>query len=301
MNYPRELYDEIDLALLERWVRDGRQEDLHLDFKTLNAGFDKQERKNFARMVSGFANSDGGVVVWGVDCRKVDGIDQAQDLKPVAQVATVLGELQQHTGGATTPMVDGILHRAIATSNGEGFLITFIPASDRAPHMAGLGQDRYYYKRNGAAFYPLEHFDIADMFGKRQRPELSLALRAKVVKSHGDEHRYELFATLENRGRAMARFVKVVIAFPPAVLGWPGSTERADPPRNGRSETVRTALPLFPGETMTLACDSWPYHMNHELYDRFTEKEWPSVNWQIFQEFGPMLEGSVSFESLQNF
>ena len=39
--------------------------------------------------------------------------------------------------------------------------------------MAKLGEDRYY-KRSGDSFYRMEHFDIADMFGRRRRPNLML-------------------------------------------------------------------------------------------------------------------------------
>jgi predicted HTH transcriptional regulator len=50
-------------------------EELFLDYKrsstTLpSARLNDDDRKNLAKAISGFANSEGGVIVWGVDCRQ---------------------------------------------------------------------------------------------------------------------------------------------------------------------------------------------------------------------------------------
>jgi len=60
------------IGLLSRLVEEEWQEDLLLEFKTIEgscAPMAKPDRKNFAIALSGFANSDGGVIVWGVDAR----------------------------------------------------------------------------------------------------------------------------------------------------------------------------------------------------------------------------------------
>lgn len=46
--------------------------------------------------------------------------------------------------------------------------MTFVPESAAAPHMALFGAKRYF-KRSNDKCNPLEHFDIADMFGRRQK------------------------------------------------------------------------------------------------------------------------------------
>src|SRR5262249_37047819 len=55
-----------------------------------------------------------------------------------------------------------------------GFAATVIPASDAGPHQAKLTHDRYF-RRSGASFRTMEHFEIEDMFGRRPRPLLTLA------------------------------------------------------------------------------------------------------------------------------
>ena len=63
--------DAIDEFILER-----QTEELFLDFKQVistgkNANtLHKDDRKNLAKCISGFGNSEGGVVVWGVECSR---------------------------------------------------------------------------------------------------------------------------------------------------------------------------------------------------------------------------------------
>ena len=97
------------------------------------------------------------------------------------------------------PIVDGVQHRAVLTSKGRGFAVTLVPESESGPHMAKLGEDRYV-KRSGDSFYTMEHFDIADMFGRRRKPKLTLAA---TVTARGDYA--EFVIGLRNDRRLSAR------------------------------------------------------------------------------------------------
>lgn len=65
--------------------------------------------------------------------------------------------------------------------------------------MAKLGEDRYY-KRSGASFYKMEHFDIADMFARRRRPNLVVTTLV-----HGTGTDASIIVGLRNDGRVTAR------------------------------------------------------------------------------------------------
>src|SRR5262249_20987672 len=107
----RELYDSLTLDTLNQWVAERRQEGLHLDVKGVGPSLD---RKGFAQCLSGFANSDGGLIVWGVDARKDESsVDAANGLVAIKNPGALLSELNSRTGEATTPIVDGVLHRII--------------------------------------------------------------------------------------------------------------------------------------------------------------------------------------------
>jgi hypothetical protein len=75
----RDYFEGLSLTQIQEFVPDGREEDLHLEFKLISdSELKKDDRRSFARAVSGFANSDGGLIVWRVDARKnKDGVDCA--------------------------------------------------------------------------------------------------------------------------------------------------------------------------------------------------------------------------------
>lgn len=203
----RDDYDAIDCPAIEQFVTTGREEDLHLDFKNAADFARRDDRKSLAIALSGYANSDGGIIVWGVDARENDqGVDCASALQPLPDVQLCLTQLNTFTGQAVSPLVDGIIHKAIPSQNREGFCVSLIPASDAGPHMAKAGEDRYF-KRNGSAFYRLEHFDLADMFGRRQRPVLSVSLVAE--RSGAD-----IFIVIRNDGRGPAKLPYLGVDMP---------------------------------------------------------------------------------------
>lgn len=195
----RALYDALTPERIAGFV--GQQEEnLHLEFKLLNdpqLGH-RDDRKNLARALSGFANSAGGVLIWGVEARKNDqGIDCAVAAPGVPQPPVLLTRLNRLTGEALEPVLSGIEHRIIGDN--PVFVVTFVPESQSSPHMARLGEDRYY-KRSGDSFYMMEHFDIADMFARRRKPQLKLEF---YVRDPGPYAKIVL--GLRNVGRASAR------------------------------------------------------------------------------------------------
>lgn len=74
----------IDVFILTR-----KSEELFLDFKkSADDGIGKllhnDDRKNLAKAISGFGNSEGGIIVWGIHCDKEihDDADIARAKKP---------------------------------------------------------------------------------------------------------------------------------------------------------------------------------------------------------------------------
>jgi len=197
-----EIFDSLGMSSIRDFVSRRQEENLYLDFKTivdasLNSSDDK---RNLARALSGFANSSGGLIVWGIEARKdTDGVDCATALKPIDRVGLFVSRLNALTGGAVDPLVDGVRHRAVEAGSGTGFAVSLIPESDTGPHMAKLGEDRYY-KRSGDSFYKMEHYDVADMFGRRRRPTLRVTYRIVGRGPHA-----AVVLGLRNVGRATAR------------------------------------------------------------------------------------------------
>jgi predicted HTH transcriptional regulator len=145
----QEFYDSLDLKEIRGFVEDNREEDLHLDFKMVSSlPFTRDDRKNFAKALSGFANSSGGIVVWGIDARKNDeGVDSASEEKPIAKLSKLISDLNSFTGEFVNPIVEGVQHKSISIEDDSGFAVSLIPESVSGPHMAKGGEDRYYIEK----------------------------------------------------------------------------------------------------------------------------------------------------------
>lgn len=204
--YPEQLFESLDSTLLQNFIDQRQEENLHIDFKRANAILSRDDRKNLAVALSGFANADGGVIVWGVaTARTNDGVEYASGIDSIAPLSQLVAQLNEFTGQGVNPLVDGVRHRKVEISSDAGVAITLVPSSDAGPHMAKLGEDRYY-KRSGSRFAKMEHFEVADMFGRRQKPDLHVAYRLQGTDVGAPRGRITKIALrLENHGRGSAK------------------------------------------------------------------------------------------------
>jgi len=159
---------------IDQFIATRQVEELFLDFKrsadngeALN--LHQNDRKNLAKAISGFGNSEGGVIVWGVDAsRDRDGADVARAKVPITNVTRFLGWLQGAVSGCTLPAHPGVQYHAISAASGNGFVATLVPKSQLSPHQC-IGDFRYYM-RAGSSFSPVAHSVIAGMMGRRPQP-----------------------------------------------------------------------------------------------------------------------------------
>lgn len=234
---------------VRRWILEGRLEDLTLDFKTAPKSLETgEERKVLAKAISGFSNSSGGLVVWGVDARRdrASGIESAVEA-PLADPDLLLSNLVRHSAVVVSPSATRVAHRLVASRE---FALTYIPETDGPPHMSNV--EHRYFKRSGESFYPMEHYDIADMFGRRAQPLLRPVFR---LKANG------LLVGLENIGRGVATApylaVRVPDEFTSAGHGVDGNGNyglNKLPPSSSQRETFgdSTTTVIHPGQTLAV-------------------------------------------------
>jgi len=208
LDYYRSLDSE---AALQQLIGTAK-EDVHIEFKQKKDGshgkLDVKDGRQFSRALSGFANSDGGVLLFGIE---TDKNDVASGLKPIAEVDAFAVALKKSILNSTMPVVDDVQIGVIAAAlEDAGYVKCLIPKSDKAPHRAMLA-DREYYKRTTDGFYRLEHFDLEDMFGRRPHPSLQmhLSFRSHTPSKVG----FPLKFGFINAGRGIAKHYGFVCRF----------------------------------------------------------------------------------------
>jgi hypothetical protein len=187
----------------------GQTEDLHLDAKEWPPRDDDAQRV-LAKALSGFSNADGGILVIGLEARSTGkgDPDLIQALKPVADAMAVKSKIENLIGNLIEPPLPGIRVAEVFEVAGRpsGFVLVYIPPTDGLPVRSRKHSN--FYMRVSAGAFPMEYFQLADMFGRRQRAVLSLWVtvgrnRADVGASFWER---EFVVGIRNSGRGIAKF-----------------------------------------------------------------------------------------------
>jgi hypothetical protein len=134
-----ELFNRIrngDASEIHRMIGTPVVEELFLDYKRSStplpgAKLSDEDRKNFANGISGFANSEGDVIIWGVDCRQTKHGDVPTKAVPITHPVALKTLFENALGGLTLPAHASVEN--IAMSNTDGFVITYVPADCMSP------------------------------------------------------------------------------------------------------------------------------------------------------------------------
>lgn len=200
---------------IERLVAQRAPETLHFEAKSKERPEDPLltpgDRQNLSKALSGFANSDGGVLVWGLDARPgSDRVDRIQDFAPIGDLEGFVASLEAEPVDSVTPPVDGLSFIPIEDPDapGTGVVVCVIPASDGGPHMAIGKKLHRYYRRDAGDFRAMEHFEVADMFGRRPHPVIRPRMEWSIsFAGPAARRRAELVVQhfVRNEGRGIAK------------------------------------------------------------------------------------------------
>jgi hypothetical protein len=206
-----------DVAELDALI--GQTEDLYLDCKIWPPR-DEDARRVLAKALCGFANAGGGVVVVGMEARsgpsKYDP-DIIQRTVPVADMIAVKSRIESLVGELVEPGLPGVMVATVPNAPGSatGYVLVGVPPTEGLPCRSR--KDQRFYQRISSGTYPMEYFQIADMFGKRHRPQLSLHLEIGRMRLDGQLYEREFVVGIENKGRAVARFPRLSFARVPGI------------------------------------------------------------------------------------
>lgn len=172
---------------IDEFIMNMQTEELFLDFKRADSlgkngsSLHKDDRRNLAKCISGFGNSEGGVVVWGVECsRNIEIGDVAKAKVKVQNVHRFLSWLENAISGCTIPSHNRVRNHIVSVDeNGDGFVATYIPKSELAPLMTTIGNT--FYIRSGSNNVPAPYSVLAGMFGRRPQAEIDLVITDKKL------------------------------------------------------------------------------------------------------------------------
>ena len=166
-------------ALLHSWVASKKQENDFLEFKGAGRIQDKQIKEYWSQTLSGFANTEGGVLVWGIatarilfsddDSRRIDAASEPDLAEKPEVLVQLLKDIKLE---ATNPPVAGVEYRPYDADKGDGsgFVVCFIPEGVDKPYRAELDPRRQYYQRIGDSFTVINHSLLRSLFYPQTAP-----------------------------------------------------------------------------------------------------------------------------------
>lgn len=186
------------------------EESVHLELKRADALL-KKDADKITKTLSAFANSDGGVVIYGVAEQ-----DHVASDYSFVDGNTITTEQISMFARYVQPAIDGLTIYPIRRDDdfSKSIYVVKVPRSDKAPHMA---KDHRYYKRNNVESIPMEDFDVKDVMNRIHNPKLGIIgcfMNKMLQEYENQEFSIISFVTMiVNHGRVLSRDYKLISYF----------------------------------------------------------------------------------------
>ena len=176
----------------------------------------KDTKGIWSEAVTGFSNTEGGVLVWGIDARYDPATqrDVSNGLRLITDVGQFESQLRSTIWNLTTPPTQGIQIKSYPTDEqGQGFVVCLIPEGQHKPYRAESGR-QYYFIRSGTSFQNANPSLLRTMFFPKTSPDLRLHVNCIIWPKNQVDPNYcrppsvvfqAIFrVTVENKGVASA-------------------------------------------------------------------------------------------------
>ena len=188
--------DSYSIEDIDSLITNEVEENIHLDYKAAGA-LDKNDKKRteITKDISAFANSDGGIIIYGVS---------EEDHKP-KEISPIDGRIYtkewlENVIQLIQPRIDDLKIYPIRIGDlGESIYVVKIPRSGNVPHMA---RDKRYYKRFNFMSEPMEDYEVKDLYNRIFIPKIKIDGCTFVrIDETVSRYEYQLTAKIINEGK----------------------------------------------------------------------------------------------------
>jgi hypothetical protein len=218
----REFYDRFmadPQKTLASILSDGEpKESYWIDYKRLPVKQDDRTspdwgalRDEWTRVICGFANTDGGVLVWGVDAPK----EVPRNSCPFPDVEKVREKLEAWKTSATDKAVQGVESFAFPSpvDPSLGYIISYIPSGRNKPYRAEHDLKNYFYRAEHS-FDVMSPLRLKELFYPQYSPDYKLSVFVRRLPAPEDQVELLLDFCITNLGPGSAINCSVLLASP---------------------------------------------------------------------------------------
>lgn len=205
---------------INKYIKDEVEENLFLDYKAAGSlGKSDGKKKEISKDVSAFANSGGGLIIYGIsEFKEKDKSHLPEKINPVNRLDYSKEWLEQIINSNISPKIKGVKIYPVqigqVTDNTSVYVVE-IPQSDTA-HQA---KDKRYYKRYNFESVAMEDYEIKDIINRSNKTDIIISFVPDIDRKYYEEFinnaaRFKINVTIwaHNNGNQVTRLLEVFVS-----------------------------------------------------------------------------------------
>jgi hypothetical protein len=213
---------------------------------------EKKIKEMWLRALCGFANNEGGVLIWGLDARKdpKTGVDHIDKVVPVTDPHGLKSKLTEWRREGTDPPLANVQVEAYEDQpgSGQGFVVCYVPEGPYKPYRTREGPTSQYWLRTSDNFVVMSSAVLRAMFHPRAKAvfvlEATLSWNPEA-ESPNPLTRMVLQVRVANRGTASAR--DIVLRTEHNLGQYASDSSAMAPWRQEKKGILRDLVTMHPG------------------------------------------------------
>lgn len=210
----KKLFDSLDTwARLEEMISNAEAESTYYECKApREPKMGKEMRLHLAKACSGFANTNGGILLYGVSTTKHahSGLDVMTQLEPIGDIKNFAQQIENNIPSLSIPALSNYECKIVREKpiDTRGILLVHLPKSDGDPVQSTA--DDIFYFRSGDDFVVAPYEMVKRLFAATDSPDLRPIARNEIIKKDINGY-WDIPIPLQNLSSAIAEHAKIVV------------------------------------------------------------------------------------------